>query len=366
MHGDREELTPRQFEVLAAIVRCHLDTAEPVGSKTLVAEFGLRISAATVRHVMNELETMGYLDQPHTSAGRAPTELAYRYFVDRLQEPEGRTGDADDVQRSEVLSRFSDATLDQLEDLFLLTSRLLSHISRHIGVVVSSELRDSVLRRIEIVRLGGAQLLVVLVTQPGLVRHRMFAIEQHVTSQELDAVSSLLNERLAGRRLRDIQGIASESEALCAMFEGRHLPLAVEIARRAFLRGYEEDVYWDGARNLAIQPEFLDGMRAHAVLQALESRESLAELFSGFGGKGTSGDPLVRVLIGTEIAREGMEQCSVIAAPYRLPGHVAGTIGIIGPMRMEYWRLIPLVKWTAHAMSSFGTPQHIGDAGTEG
>lgn len=341
------ELSERQRSVLAAIVDHYVESAEPVGSKTLVSIYSLSVSSATVRSVMGELETLGYLEQPHVSSGRIPTEKAYRFYVDNVLAHRPSVTLAE-RERRRLRRPYETAALDQLEDLFAFTSRLLSQLSHYVGIVVNAELRESALERLELVSLGGTQMLVVLVTRPGLVKHRIFSIDAAMESAKLASVAALLNERLAGRTLREIQEFASEMETLYAMFDGDNRKVAVQIARRVFLRDYENDVYWDGIRNFIAKAEFV--ATAGALSAALESRERIASVFDA-NRHVTIKPGDVSVLIGTEIPDEGLERCSVIAASYRLSQQMRGTVGIIGPIHMEYPRLIPLVAYTADIMT---------------
>jgi heat-inducible transcriptional repressor len=340
-------LTERQRQVLAAIVDHYIESAEPVGSKTLVMIYSLSISSATVRSVMGELEELGYVEQPHVSSGRVPTEKAYRFYIDHVLAHRPQVT-LEERERRRLLRPYETATLDQLEDLFAFTSRFLSQLSHYIGIVVNAELRESTLERLELVSLGGTQMLVVLVTRPGLVKHRIFSIDTSIESAKLSSVAALLNERLAGRTLREIQEFASEMATLHALLDGENRTVAVQIARRVFLKEYENDIYWDGIRNFVVRAEFM--ATAGALSEALESRQRIAALFDA-SRYGTMRPGEVSVLIGSEIPDEGLERCSVIAASYRLSGQMRGTVGIIGPIHMKYPRLIPLVAYTSDLMT---------------
>lgn len=342
--GAMAPLTERQRQVLVALVERYIESGEPVGSKTLVTIYSFPISPATVRSVMQELEAMGYLEQPHVSSGRVPTEKAYRFYVDDVLAH--RPTVLAEHERRRLLRPYETATLEQWEDLFAFTCRLLSRLSHYIGVVVNADLCESTLERLELVPLSRTKILVVLVTRPGLVKHRIFSMESDLEPKKVASIASLLNERFAGRTLREIQEFTADVEILYALLDGEYRTLAVQISRRIFLKEYEHDIYWDGIRYFVRRAGSM--ATASALSEALESRERIVALFD-VNRYPHPGD--VHVLIGSEIPDEALEECSVIAASYCISDQMRGTVGIIGPMHMEYSRLIPLVAYTANLMT---------------
>jgi heat-inducible transcriptional repressor len=348
------DLTERESHILDAVVRAYVETGEPVPSRAITDEPGLDVSAATVRHGMAELEALGYLSQPHTSAGRVPTEKAFRYYVDRLAgAPSPRPGyGLSESERRRLAAQFDRMTLDQWEDLFLSACQFLALLSRHVAVAVNGELQEGVLERLELVPLGGNQTLAVLVTRPALVRHRVFSLEQRLTPEQHVALVALLNERLAGRTLREIQETVNATATLYRMFDGRYRDAAAEAVRGAFLSQRAGTVYWDGVRNLRAPSDRAEALHAEALYEALELRTPLLDMFDAVVGRATPRHG-VHVLIGSEIPHSGMEQFSLISATYRLYGDTCGFVGVIGPLRMEYGRLIPLVGFTAEMMTHY-------------
>ena len=348
-------LTDRDRLILERIVEYYIETGEPVGSKTLVERYRLSVSPATVRNVMSALDEEGYLHQPHRSAGRIPSEKAYRYYVNELMREDGPLSDprrrsAFERVRARVLAQYERLAPDQWDDLFSATCQLLAQLSDYIGVVVRGQLRRSVLDRIELVPLGGSQILTVLILRPGMVKQRIVSLRSRLASSQLPVLATLLNERLAGKTLGEIQEYANEIRLLYELFDGAERQPAVEITRGVFLHEYGQDVYWDGLRNFVAQTDFSDPRRASAFYETLESRNSLARLLTPVRAEE---EGRVRVLIGSEIPSDGLDECSVIAATYSLSGQLYGMVGVIGPMRMEYPRLIPLVRLTAHLMSHY-------------
>ena len=349
-HEEQQDtaLTPRQRQVLEATVDRYIATAEPVGSRTLVEWAGWDVSPATVRNAMSQLEKMGYLRQPHTSAGRIPSQRGYRVYVDGLLNAPNSDGTRSDV-RQRLLTRYRDLAPDQWESLFRSTCQLLSQLSHYIGVVIGGETRDRVLERLELVPLGGRSLMSVLILKPGIVRQRIVSTESDLDASSVRVVVAVLNDRLAGKTLREIRTFAAEMETLSDWFRGEHRQTAIEVTRAAFLREYDTDVYWDGIRNV-IGGDELGGAKQNALYGALESRQALSMLFDAATGSTRRGED-VRALIGTEIPSFGLDGCSFVAATYYLGDDTFGVVGVIGPMRMEYPKVIPLVGATANLIT---------------
>ncbi|MBT3265838.1 heat-inducible transcription repressor HrcA [Candidatus Poribacteria bacterium] len=345
LHEHDTALTPRQRQVLEATVDRYIATAEPVGSRTLVEWAGWDVSSATVRNAMAQLEEMGYLHQPHTSSGRVPSQMGYRVYVDGLLQSQPDAGAPTSDVRKRLLTRYRDLAPDQWESLFRSTCQLLSQLSQYIGVVIGGETGDRVLERLELVALGGRNLMTVLILKPGIVRQRIVTTETDLDAAAVRVVVAVLNDRLAGKTLREIRTFASEMATLSDWFRGEHRDTAIEVTRAAFLRDYDTDVYWDGVRNV-IGGDELDGRRQNALYGALESRKSLATLFDAATDARLRGED-VRALIGTEIPSFGLEGCSFVAATYYLGDDTFGVVGVIGPMRMQYPKIIPLVGATA-------------------
>ncbi|MEO2005699.1 MAG: heat-inducible transcriptional repressor HrcA [Candidatus Poribacteria bacterium] len=350
LHEHETALTARQRTVLEATVARYIATAEPVGSRTLVEWAEWDVSPATVRNAMAQLEAMGYLCQPHRSAGRIPSQAGYRVYVDGLLA--AQVGDADEPMgtvRRRLLTRYRDLAPDEWESLFRSTCQLLSQLSQYIGVVIGGETRDRVLERLELVPLGGRNLMSVLILKPGIVRQRIVSAESDIDASAVRMVVAVLNDRLAGKTLREIRSFALEMETLSDWFRGEHRQTVIAVTRAAFVREYDTDVYWDGIRNV-IGDDELDRSRQDALYRALESRQSLATLFGGATDADIRGEA-VRALIGTENPSFGLDGYSFVAATYYLGGDTFGVVGVIGPMRMEYPKVIPLVGATANLIT---------------
>jgi len=349
-------LNERQCQVLEAVVKHYTKTGEPLSSNRLVTAYGLGVSSATVRTCMADLERAGYLDQPHTSAGRIPTERAYRHYVNRLLHTDRFVTpiDGDDTAVSRLNDRmlcaFSEISASDHDALFNATCQLLAQLSSYIGVVISSAMEECRLRRLALVTIGTSRILAVLIMDTGAVRQRQLTRPAHSSAADLRAIARLLNDRLAGKTLREIQEFAKEAGKLAELLAGSHRVSAMDIARDAFAGEYGAEIYWDGIRNLPRQSDFTDVPRTTAFLRTLESREELAAIIDD-GAVAAARQGRVRVRIGSEIRANGLDEFSLVTAGYALSTNVFGVLGVIGPMRMRYPQVIPLVELTARLMA---------------
>lgn len=341
-------LTGRNLEVLTALVRDYIGTGEPIASKGLAEKRKDRLSPASIRNVMAELEEHGYLAHPHTSAGRVPTEKAFRYYVQHLSARRLLPVDADFVR-----SNLSQAgTLDErLERL----SRVLAALTGQLGIVVLAPLSDAVLQHVQFARLSAGRILVVLVTQAEVVRHRVVHLAEDLRPDELERISNYVNRNFAGwklgeARLEILRRIEQERAAYDAIL--RRL-------RLLFLEGFLSadsgpHIYLDGASNLVEGAAGLGAERVRRLLQALEEKEKLVQLLDhclrgemSIAQKGSAG---LWVRIGLEDASPVMKDFALIGAVCDLEGGLAGRIAVLGPTRMPYQRVMSAV---AHAAAAF-------------
>jgi heat-inducible transcriptional repressor len=325
----------RAKKILHAVVSEYLATGEAVGSQTVTRRYGLDVSAATVRNVMGDLEEAGLLKHTHTSAGRVPTERGLRYYVDTLLRVRSlSTGEKDDIRE-----RLSGAPGD-VPEVMLRTSRLLRELS-HLTVVVQAPRPevDSV-QHLEFVRLREGQLLAVLETASGQVQNKLVPVDFPLDPSELERINNYLNELASGLtldqlRVRLVDEIASE--------RAQHDELvarALRLATVAVPAGASAEVLVDGQSNLLAGKADLE--RAKVLLRTLEEKDLLVRLLDR-----TLSAPGICVFIGAEANLADLTDVSVVAAPYGAEGRPLGTIGVIGPARMNYSRVIPLVDFTA-------------------
>ncbi len=340
------KLTERRKFILALVIRDYIDTAQPVGSQRLVEDYSLEISSATVRNEMAALTDMGYLRQPHTSAGREPTEDGYRYFVGQLM---GHTELPANTRRT-ITHQFYQARHD-VDQWMRLAASILAHQSQAASLVTAPHPEQARFKHLELIGTVGRQVLMVLVMSGGEVRQQMLVLAEPVAQDRLSQVANEVNDICQGLNSDEIAVLAGQLGTL----EQDVLKLTVaEMERSAAILGGE--VYRDGLTNVLAEPEFAEAENARRALRVLEERSLLEDLLtrtvlnSGIGG--------VQVLIGGEGDWEELSQCSMVLARYGAPGLATGTLGVLGPIRMAYPRTISTVRFVAGILSDLVTEMH--------
>jgi heat-inducible transcriptional repressor len=339
-----QELSKRERRVLEAVIRTYVETAEPAGSRTLSRRFGLGVSPATIRNTMSDLEEKGFLFHPHTSAGRVPTNKAYRLFVDQLLAlPAIVTPESG--RMTEELTTGGSA----IEAILRRAAQTLGVLTQELGVAVGPRLGSSVLRRLELVRVSTERLLMVLSLDGGVVRTVFVEVDGEIADSAVAQVTAVLNERLAGLnldqirsslgvRLRDTAAGPGASELLNIFLqEGEQLFDAV-------LPLGEENVLLGHASLLAEQPEFSEADRMRRLLALTERPDALADAIRRRTAPG------VTITIGTEHSDPRLDEFTVVTAEYHV-GTLNGVIGVIGPTRMPYEKVISLVSHTSRLLN---------------
>lgn len=326
------DLPTRDQEILRATILCYIRTAAPVGSRTLTKNTELGLSPATIRNVMADLEELGYLAQPHTSAGRIPTEKAYRFYVDDLLSA-GRTGLEDAASPTVRLTPAED-----LKDTLQEASKLLSFLSHYTGVVVTPKPVALRLRQVEFFRLGGGQVLGVFLTADGLVQHKRLELDSDPDLDQLRRIADEINTRFSGQDLSSIRATLRE-EMRQHKRDYDRLMERVLAAAWGSMTPSSGDVYVEGTGNILELPEFADVERMKALFKTFEEKYMMTTLIE----KSLTADG-VCVYIGSENASLGVNDLSLVVANYRWGEQTFGTLGVLGPMRMEYERVIPLVS----------------------
>jgi heat-inducible transcriptional repressor len=334
------ELTERARQVLQALLFEYTVTAEPVGSRQLARKHALGLSPATIRNTMADLEEAGYLAQPHTSAGRVPTDKAYRYYVDSLM---GRT----EIGRPDAyrLQRQVSGTRSEIDDLMEATSAQLSELSHYAAVILAPPLQHTRLERVDLIPVEGDRAIVVLATETGWGMSRILAFEEPVPRSEAREVARLLTERYAGLTFQEIRSRVADGGTPVAA--ERVLRVAAFVARKVFQSLWDRNLYVGGAMNMLDQPEFGIGTM-RALLKTFEEKRQLIELLTA-RAQTSSGD--AQVVIGSEMPYHEMHETSLVAASYRFHDRVLGVLGIVGPRRMPYAKIVPLVEYTARLVS---------------
>jgi len=343
-------LDSRAEILLAALIKEHLVTGEAVGSRVLSDRFahGYGWSPATIRNVMGELEEAGFVDQPHTSAGRVPTDKGYRYYVDNML-GEARLSRSD-LKAIDHLFSAGDIDPSSSPDRLMETaSHVLSAFSQNVGIVVSPSLAENRLKHIEFVQLPDKRILVVLVSTASIIHNKVIRTSDEFEQDELDRTANYLNVEFGGKSLRTIRAeiveLMKEEKALY----DRLLQNAVLLCERS-LEGEEGtggDVYVDGASNILVKPDFDDVERMRDLFRMFEEKSRLIKILNECVHEHPySGD--VHVVIGREHPTDSMRSCALITAPYQVGQNGGvGTLGVVGPMRIEYARIMAMVNYMA-------------------
>jgi heat-inducible transcriptional repressor len=338
------ELTDRERQVLEAVIQAYVATAEPAGSRVISRRFDLGVSPATIRNTMSDLEEKGFLYHPHTSAGRIPTDKAYRLYVDSLM----RLESVSDEQRSQLAAQIV-AGGSAIEAVLRCAAQSLGVLTQELGIALGPRLDRAVLQRLELVRVSSDRLLMVLTLGGGSVRTIFVEVPSTMADEALVEVTIVLNERLAGltlddvraslgARLRDVPG-TPQATALLNIF--------VQEGDQVFARATtpEDNVVLGQASVLAEQPEFASGERMRRLIELTEQREQLAHLLQGRAGHAG-----LSITIGNEHGEPGFNGFTVVTAEYRA-GALSGVIGVIGPTRMPYHKVVALVSHTSQLVS---------------
>ncbi|HVI96321.1 MAG TPA: heat-inducible transcriptional repressor HrcA [Anaeromyxobacter sp.] len=346
MPGPGGELDKREREVLRALVSDYIQTGEPVASQPLLARHELECSPATIRSVMADLEELGFLEKPHASSGRIPTERGYRLYVDSLLKV--RPPSPQDRDRIERLAHAASDVGQLLEG----TADLLHALSHHAGVVTTPRPKSDPVRQIEFVRLRENRVLAVFVSEAGIVTNKLVQLEFPMEPSDLERAANYLNEKLHGAShgatdlgaLRDriLEDMRADQSALHDL-----LQKALTLAEQTFgAAPGEERVLVDGEESFLDAPEFANVRKARALLRAFAEKDKILRVLDR-----VLGAQEVQIFIGAESEFAAVPDVSVIAAPYGRGDHVLGTLAVVGPTRMNYARVIPLVDLTARQLS---------------
>jgi heat-inducible transcriptional repressor len=342
-----EPLTEREQLVLEAVIRTYVETAEPAGSKTIAERCALGVSSATIRNTMGELEAKGYLFHPHTSAGRIPTDRAYRLFVNTLLHRPRSLAGVKEVLRPQLAA----ADRSAAEQLIRHAARVLGLLTQDLGVATAPRLDDALLERLELIPLSAGKLLLVLVLRASGVRTVYVDVPTEVEPASVQAIAQILNERLAGLPLREIRGSVAErlrDSAPPADDPARELlNIFLESADGWLEPSSKVSLHLGHASVLAEQPEFQSEERLRHLIELTEQRDLLNDVVGQrFGGE------RLQITIGSEHGAEALSRLTVVTSEYRL-GNMRGVIGVIGPTRMPYERVIALVESTSLLVSEF-------------
>ena len=326
-------LDERKLQVLHAIIQSYIMTAEPIGSRTISKKFDLGVSSATIRNEMSDLEELGYLVQPHTSSGRIPSDKAYRLYVNTIVPM---------LKKQPLFSKEQINSLinekEHIENLISNMAKLLSKVTNYTAIAISPQGNKSTIKRIQLVAIDETRIMVVLVTDSGVVKNKILKLDEEVDYEELSSMTNYLNAQLKGQTVEEVSKYFGET-LLKEIYKMNSPIIKIVPVIISSLEGTEEvSLYMNGVTNILNFPEYNDLDRAKEFLSFMENKEDLLSMLLENQEDG------INVIIGSENEYQAIKTCSIITTDYSVDGHLIGKIGIIGPTRMDYEKVINTVK----------------------
>ncbi len=333
----------RKKKILQVVISHYVRTARPAASGMIVRDYDFPFSSATIRNVLAELEEEGYLTHPYTSAGRIPTDKGYRFYVDCLMEAQELT--REEEKRIEMEYR---AKKRELDEVMRQTSNMLSLVAHHAGFILSPTLDRSFLKHIELVPLEGKRILAILVTRAGLIRHKAIQLKYNLKRAQLYRISRLLTEKLSGLTLSQMR---EEMNSMIEQESNRYLDLlraAKGLLGQAFTSG-ETEIYLEGSANIldSVREDLYDYAGVDSVFRAIEEKRIILDIVRRLVKREG-----VKVLIGRENLHPELKDFSLVSSTYKSGNRVVGALGIIGPKRMEYPKMVALVDFVAKVVNN--------------
>jgi heat-inducible transcriptional repressor len=330
-------LDDRSKKVLYAVIQCYINTPGPVGSRVVSKKYPFGFSPATIRNIMSDLEEMGYLRQPHTSAGRVPTDSGYRFYVDSLSTERQQINNAltaELTKKFELIKKDINSFLDD-------ASKMLSELSHYIGITMSPNTSMTTLSKIELLKYRDNQLAVILFTDEGIIKNKIVPVDPEISQKELNLIAEYINSRFKGQSLDEIKRLILKEMTRERVLCDSLISEAIRICRTAFSSA-PGNIYISGLSEVLRLPEFCDINRIRELLQTLEAKHIIVNLLDNIAdSEGT------QVIIGAENLLDEMKQFSLVAATYKEGNRPIGTVAIIGPKRMNYQEAISIVDSTA-------------------
>lgn len=333
-----ENLTNREKQILANLVNYYISTADPVGSRAIANKFKMGISSATIRNTLQDLEEFGLVSQPHTSAGRIPTDMGYRVYVDYLLKPEELSENEKDYIKSSILKEGRG-----VNEILGQTCHILSEITNQLGLTIAPRFEGGILKQINLIPIASERIMVIVIVESGLAKSVILEIETMIDENSLREVEQVLNERLSGLSLGQIKNTISDRLA-DVTGQGRLIKVIINSKDKIWREQSADDIHIAGADNLVLKPEFSDLMRVSQLVKIIEDGSALSDFLSNAIEEG------LIITIGAENKLKEIINCSMVTSNYRF-GNITGTIGIVGPTRMEYNKLVSIVDYTAKTIS---------------
>ncbi len=340
---ETEELNQREKAILRSIVQQFILTATPVGSRNITKKYDIGFSPATVRNIMADLEDSGFINHPHTSAGRVPTDKGYRYYVDSLMDIEKLN-----TKEKGLIENSFKSSIDEADELVKVTSKLLSSITRQIACVTYPNLESGILEKIQIISLTSTRILVVISIKSGVVKTITLELMTELKESQLESVQSLLNEKLSGLSLEEIRKTFKERFIDTDEEQKPIIRLFVDSVDKLFKDDFKsERMIVTGARNIIQQPEFENPDNFQSIIELIEDKDVIIHIMEK---SSESKNEEVYISIGSENIEKKLKEYSFVSKEYKF-GESSGTLGIIGPKRMEYSRIVAIVDYLAKILS---------------
>lgn len=328
------QLDDRKMKILHAIIKTYLETGEPVGSRTISKYADLNLSSATIRNEMSDLEDMGYIVQPHTSAGRIPSDMGYRFYVDRLMEEKEK--EVTEIKEMMIQKQ------DKMDRVLKQVVKVLANNTNYATMITSPQYNRTKLKFIQLSAVSDDQLLAVVVTQGNVVKNKMIDIDHALDNETLLKLNILLNSSLNGLTMEQINLVTIASLKEQAGIHSEVVNSVLDAVAEAIQIDDDDlEIYTSGTTNIFKYPELSDSERASELISAFEEKQQLANLVAETMGTEETG---IQVYIGNEAPVQTMKDCSIVTATYELGEGMKGTIGIIGPKRMDYEKVVGTLK----------------------
>lgn len=327
-------LNERKKKILQIIIEDYISSAEPVGSRTIARKYDLGLSPATIRNEMSDLELLGYLEQPHTSAGRIPSAQAYRFYVDALIEP-GTLTDNDMA----LIDGWYNERRRNIDDIFQSTAKILSRMTQNVSMVLTNQQTIANFCYLKFLPLDSQHAILCIVADDGSIDTNVVDIPLGMSSEEMDYLAGKMSKLLEDRNLRDISVEILQNVHTDVVEDKLIFSSLLQAVRKMTGRRQEQKVFLGGTKQLLNQPEFRDVERVRNLLGILEEEKVLKDLLQGGEDSG------LKVTIGSENKFTGIQDCSMVQATYRLNGQIVGTMAVLGPTRMEYGKVISVMDY---------------------
>lgn len=335
----------RKEKILQVVTDDYIESAEPVGSRTIAKKYNLGISPATIRNEMSDLEESGYLRQPHTSAGRIPSHQGYRYYVDALMQERPLSQSELEAIRSEF-----EAKTKRIDSLLQQTIKVLSQLTKFPSLILAPQLHAAVFKYIQLVPINEYNILVLVVTDSGFIENKLIETPFSIHEDELQRISSMLNRKLQGVSLRNLGATLMREIKEEMLAHDRFFHETMQLLVKALETKEKERVYLEGAVNILEQPEFKEIEKLKPIMMLLETEEKRYNILAD--SSLTHG---IRITIGEENTEEAAHECSIVTATYEVGGRTLGAIGVLGPTRMDYARVVSVVGFVAEYLSDLLT-----------